>query len=224
MIDLHVSSEVDLKEAMERAKELELETIGYLTYFSDAEEFLRWIEQFKEEFNVIPGVVIKTENPDELTRLVNKIRDKALLIMVEGKSYSVHRAACDNPKVDVLCSPEKDRADSGFDHVCAKAAADNSVAIEISLRELLNSYRKRRVAILSKMRRNIMLCKKFNVPIVITSGATNLWEMRSGKELASIGNLLGLELEESIAAVETTPIAILERNRKRSGTEGVENA
>ncbi len=224
MIDLHVSSEVGIKEAVERARDLDLEAIGFLSYLSEIEDISEWVKKFEKEITLIPGIVIKTEKPDEMMKLVNRVRDKVLLVMVESRSYAVHRAVCENPKVDVLVSPERDRPDSGFDHICAKAAAENSVSVEISFRDILNSYRNKRVSILSQMRKNVMLCKKFNVPIVITSGARNVWEMRAGKELASVGNLLGLRLDESLASVESIPAAILERNRRRSGLEGVENA
>ncbi len=222
MMDLYVNSQVGIEQALERAKELELSKIGFLSYLSEVKDVSGWVKKTERE-GLVPGVVIRTDKPDVMNRLVDKVRKKVPLLVVEGKPYSVHRAACSNPKVDVLCSPERNRKDCGFDHVCARMAADNSVALGLCFRDLIDSYGKKRSSILGKMRTNVSLSQKFNTPLVIVSGAQDVWEMRAGKELASLGNLLGLELDQSLAAVDSTPQTILNNLKKSTSVEGVEN-
>jgi len=69
------------------------------------------------------------------------------------------------------------------------------------------------------MRRNIYLAKKYGTRIVTTSGSNGLWGLRSGRELASIAHLLGLELPAAIATVSAVPERILEENRKKLSGE-----
>jgi ribonuclease P/MRP protein subunit RPP1 len=135
--------------------------------------------------------------------------------MVHGGDYDVNRAACENPMIDVLCHPELGRKDSGLDHVCMKAAADNSVAIEINFREVLESYKIKRTYVLSSMKKNIKLARKYGTSIVTTSGAVTKWGMRSARELASISYLLGLELGQAIDSVSVVPESIVRKNREK---------
>ncbi|MBI4014938.1 MAG: hypothetical protein HY365_03205 [Candidatus Aenigmarchaeota archaeon] len=169
--------------------------------------------------------VIEAKNVQEMAEEAQKYRNKCEILMVSGGTYDVNRAACENSLIDVLCHPGRGRHDSGLDHVAIKAAADNNVAIEINFREILESYRKNRVRVLEGMKRNVFLCRKFNTPIVITSGAHTKWGMRAGRELAAVGVMAGMELANAIDSVSTVPQKILETNRaKLSGKkwEGME--
>jgi len=65
------------------------------------------------------------------------------------------------------------------------------------------------------MRKNILLCKKFNAPIIVTSGALSKWELRGPRELAALANLLGLDLGKAIETVSTTPAGIIEKNKAK---------
>ena len=84
----------------------------------------------KTTVEILQGVEIKAKNPDELRRMVDRFRDMADIIIVAGGELDINRAACENPKVDILSTPEKQRRDSGIDHVMAKLAAENKVAID----------------------------------------------------------------------------------------------
>jgi len=174
---------------------------------------------------IISCHMIETQNIQELAEEARKYRDNCEILMVSGGSYEINRAACENSLIDVLCHPGRGRRDSGLDHVAIKAAADNNVAIEINLREILESYRKNRVRVLEGIKRNVFLCRKFNTSIVITSGAHTKWGMRAGRELAAVGVLAGMELADAIDSVSMVPQKILETNRaKLSGKkwEGME--
>ncbi len=135
--------------------------------------------------------------------------------MVHGGDYEVNRAACENPLVDVLCHPELGRKDSGLDHVCLNAAAENRVAIEINFREILESYKRKRVYILSGMKKNVRLARKYGVKVATASGAVGRYGLRSGRELAAITHILGLELGDAINSVSAVPEEIIRINREK---------
>jgi ribonuclease P/MRP protein subunit RPP1 len=224
--DLHIHTtqtigENTTEEMVEIAKLLDLKGIGVCRFFEDR---TKW--GISEDFgiDIIKVAVVKIQKPDELADAVKKAR-KAEIIAVHGGDYNINRVACENSMVDILFHPELGRNDSGFDHICARAAAENNVAVEINFREVLQSYRKRRSLILNQIMKNIMLCKKYQTPVIITSGAQNKWGMRSGRELASLAHILGMELGQAMAAVSTTPEEIIKNNRKKlqgKKIEGVE--
>ena len=186
------------------------------------------IEQAKKEvdIDIYPGIEIEAENPLELKKLLSRVRDHVLVVAVHGGKYAINRAACEDSRVDILCHPELGRNDSGLDAVCMKAAAANDVAIQVSFRTILYSYRRSRSSLLSKMATNIKLANDMKARIVICSGAQAKWDMRDPRELISIMNVLGTELSRAFSTLSDVPGAIIEKNKKklmgRKITEGVE--
>ncbi len=213
--DIHVHSTLSIgenspEEIIEFAKMLGLTGIGIVQYYPGSIEKIP-----KTDIDVISCIIIKAEDVEELRKNIRKIRNKAEIVMVHGGNYDINRAACESSMVDVLCHPELGRKDSGLDHICVKAAAENNVAIEINFREILENYKKRRVNVISSIKRNVMLCNNYSAPVVITSAAVSKWGMRAGRELASFGYLFGLDLPKAIDSVSTNIEEMITRNREK---------
>ncbi len=217
--DLHIHTnlsigENSLDEMADFAKKLGLQGIGLAKFFTTAEE-LKWEIPDKYDIDIVRVMVIKSNTVEELHRNIRTARNYAEVLVVHGGDYEINRAACEDSYVDILAHPELGRKDPGLDHICIRAAQENNVAIEVNFREVLETYKKSRVYTISSLRENIRLCKKYGARIVTTSGARSKWGLRSGRELAAIVNVLGLELGESIATVSTIPEAIVKGNREK---------
>ena len=213
--DLHVHTtfsigENSVEDMTQMGKRLGLAGIGVVRYFPSVSEL-----PDVEGIDLINSVMIKPAKPEEVGRLAEKARERAEVLMVHGGNYDVNRAACENSAIDVLCHPELGRKDSGLDHICTRAAHDNNVAIEVNFREVLESYKRNRIYMLSAMKKNIELCKKYDVKIVTTSSAVTKWGMRSGRELASIAHLIGLDLGKAIETTTSIPEQIIRENREK---------
>lgn len=213
--DLHVHTNLSigentLEEMVEMGKRLGLAGIGTVQYYPGE---IAEIPKF--DIDAVRCVMIKPKTVNELNELAAKVRNRAEILMVHGGDYDINRAACENSMIDILCHPELGRKDSGIDHICAKTANENEVAIEINFREILESYKKNRVYVLSAMKKNVKLCKKYGVNIVTASGAVTKWGVRSGRELAAITNLLGLDLGKAIESASAVPQAIVTKNREK---------
>ncbi|RLJ04899.1 MAG: ribonuclease P [Candidatus Aenigmatarchaeota archaeon] len=218
--DLHVHTNVSvgensLEEIVEQAKRLNIDGLGITDYFSTVDEFMRRKKVKRPDIDIVFGVIIRAETESQLKKTVNAVRNKAELILVHGGNYEINRLASEMPEVDILAHPELERRDSGIDHIVARNMGENNVALEINFREILESFKKHRAYVLSNMRRNIYLAKKYNVPIVTTSSAYSIWGMRACRDLASFANLLGLDLPEAIATVSSTPEQIITSNRRK---------
>ena len=213
--DLHVHTNLSIgentiDEMVDFAKRLGLSGIGVVRYFPAQEEIVN-----RDDFDLVNVIMLKASKPEELSEMIKKTRKKAEVLMVHGGDFDINRAACEDPMVDVLCHPEFNRKDSGLDHICVKAAAENDVAIEVNFRELAESYKLHRIRVLAAIRRNIDLCKRFNTPLITSSSAVSRWGLRSGRELASIANLLGLDLVKSIETTSLIPENIVLHNREK---------
>ena len=212
-LDVHTNlsiGENNVEDMAQMAKKLGLAGIGVVRYYPAVQKL-----PHIEGIDLVSAVMLKAAKPDELNRLAEKARDKAEVLMVHGGDYDVNRASCENSMIDVLCHPELGRKDSGLDHICVRAAHDNNVSIEINFREVLESYKRNRIYVLSSMKKNIDLCRKYEAKIVTSSSAMTKWGMRSGRELAALAHLLGLELGKSIETTSTIPEQIIKENREK---------
>ncbi len=120
----------------------------------------------------------------------------------------------DNPRhiieqklADVVFSLEQNQGhdfihqrNSGFNHILAKLAEKNNIAVGFSLSLLLPE--KSRPKIMGRMMQNIMLCKKYNVPVVVASLAKSPFQMRAPKELISLFSELGLGHKKAKEAMQ----------------------
>ncbi|AYK13933.1 MAG: ribonuclease P protein component 3 [Methanosarcina flavescens] len=175
------------------------------------------------EFEVFRGIELVEENPSKLHGLIGKFRKSVDVLIVHGGSENVNRAALENPKVDILNHPAFDKS-SGLNQVLAKAAAENNVAIGLTLRSLLHSRGPRRVRLLSDLRANLDLARKYDVSLVLSSDAMSCFDLRSPMDALALAEVCGLEEDEALEAMTTVPERIISRNRLGPGyiREGVE--
>lgn len=174
------------------------------------------IEEFAEElgwtatsceFNT---VFLEANDWGELKKKIKDNRDEADVLVFKGGDAELNRKAAEDTRIDVILHPEKDRKDSGIDHVIAEKAAKNKVAIGFDLKQLKGS-RKSQTHILTAWRKNLKLCKKYDTPYIITTGATSKFELRAPRDLASVIGSLGFKGKE---AVLKHPRKMLERAEK----------
>lgn len=221
--DRETIGESSVEELVKMAKRLGLAGIGIVRTLAPNEDIknIKW-PAANADIDIIKAILIKPTNVEELNKMISKVRDHVEVLMVDGGILAVNRAACETSAVDVLCNPQNQRRDSGLDHISVKMARDNNVAIEVNLHEIIESYKKHRVYALSYLRRNVFLCQKYGTPIVTTSASVSKWHMRSGRQLASLTNILGLELTDAVASVSTIPEAIVQMNRKKLRGEAMD--
>jgi len=126
--------------------------------------------------------------------------------VVLGGNDSINRKAVENKNVDILLSPEKGRnkdfmhsRDSGLNQVLCKLAKRNDVAVGFNFRDVLIS--KNRGIILGKMMQNVRLCRKYNVRMVVISGASDEYELKSARDLISFALVLNMTPGEAKTAL-----------------------
>jgi RNase P/RNase MRP subunit p30 len=149
----------------------------------------------------------------ELKKLLNRRREFDLLLVRGGMNF-MNRIAVENRGVDILTHPDYERKDCGINHVLARLAKENEVAIEINFREVLNSEGLTRKNVLANHMEIIRLYKKFKFPLIVSSGALSHWQIKDPKVLISYLVTLGLEMKEAKEALSVTPRKIIERAKE----------
>ncbi|BAW31058.1 MAG TPA: RNase P subunit p30 family protein [Methanothermobacter sp.] len=184
--------------------------------YENAQETIKKLIRGFEDFEVVKGVSISAETPRQLKRKVRKFREKADIILVEGGDAKINRKACENIKVDILSKPYEGRRDPGINHILARAAAENNVAIELNTKDIINSYLKVRAKLFEYLRDIIKLQEKFKFPIIIASGATTTYDLRTPRDLIALFKCINIKEKKIREALSTIPESILEFNKERS--------
>ena len=157
---------------------------------------------------------IKSSNINEIRKYVNKYRNKASCISVVGGDLKVNRACLENVKIDVLSRPYLKRFDSGINQVLAREALKNNVAIELCFKDVLKSYLSHRSKIISNFRDVYELYRKFDFPLILSSRAESVFDIRTTHDFVAFFKQTGLtddEIENSF----NTSYKILEFNKNR---------
>ncbi|MDI6903517.1 MAG: RNase P subunit p30 family protein [Methanocellales archaeon] len=168
-----------------------------------------WSEVTAE--GIISGVEIVADGISELKEKIKNYRPKVDVLLVHGGDPKINRAAVESSDVDVLAHPFHE-----FNHVLAKSAAENEVAIEFNLDALIYARGVSRVRALSAFQINLKLARKFGVPTVLTSGARSQYDLRAPREMIALASLFGMSEAEAIGALSKTPWSIILRNKKKA--------
>ena len=126
----------------------------------------------------------------------------------------VNRAVLENVKIDVLSRPYMKRYDSGLNHILAKEAAYNNVAIELCFKDVLKTYLAPRAKVISNFRDIYTLYRKFDFPLILSSRAESIFDIKTTHDFISVFKQTGLADEEIDRSFETAG-NILEFNKNR---------
>jgi len=226
--DFHIHSEFSegessVEDIAKRAKLLGFKGICIVEYFKNLnrmKNLRKTILEISKKIGIDIFIGFEAKTLVDLKKLVG-MRKEYDVLLVSGHDLNLNRKAVQTKEVDVLTHPEFNRKDSGLNHVMARLAAKNHVAIEINFREILQSSKNTRSHILHNMTENVRLCKKFKAPVMISSGASSHWQLKDPKILISMGCLLGLELNEAKGALSDIPEGIIKMIKEREGKDWI---
>ena len=183
--------------------------------YEDALSFKKDLKNNLKDFIDIDYTLnIKSSNPSQIRKIVRKYRNKSSCISVQGGNLKVNRTSLENIQVDVLSKPYFKRYDSGLNHILAKEAKENNVAIELVFSDILKTYLAHRSKILANFRDIYRLYRKYDFPLILSSGATSIFDIRTVEDFKAVFTQTGLsnlEVENSFK----TAANILEFNDGR---------
>ncbi len=170
---------------------------------------------FEKTFKIFPGIKIFPKNSEDLKRQIRSSRKKTNILMAVGGDLKINRAACENIQLDILSRPYYKRRDCGINHVLAKEAANNDVAIELNICDILRARSPIRSKIMAHFQEIVKLQKKFKFPLIIGSGAVSIYDLRRPKDLNALSQCFGLSKNEVNLAISNNPKNIVDFNNQR---------
>ncbi|MGF7118237.1 ribonuclease P protein component 3 [Methanobacterium oryzae] len=211
--DFHVHGDIQLAKEAKRLGYNGVALIQSSKNYSN--EDLSDVTEIEDDFKIFKGIEIFAKNPEDLKKKVQKFRPKVDVLIVNGGNVKINRAACENSQVDILAHPYKNRRDSGINHVLARKASENEVAIELSINSMLKTRSSVRVKTLSQFRQIINLQRKFKFPLIIGSNAHSIYGLRTPQDIITLTKCFDMDLNETIDSLSQTPINIIKKSKIR---------
>ena len=176
-----------------------------------------------EHANVSMGINILNANSNEIRKIINKYRNKSNYISCLGGDLKINRSICENRRIDVLSRPYYKRRDSGMNHVLAKEAKRNNVAIELCFKDILNNHLRYRANVISSFKEILKFHRKFKFPLILTTDSKSVYGIRSTRDIASFFKSIGFSDKEIYNGFYYYPKQILDFNKERKDfiVEGV---
>jgi len=153
---------------------------------------------FNEKLNYddFDAMIIQTNDLKDMQSKITKASGKNKLIIIEGNSDLVNRAALENKKVFMLLSPEKIRKsdsinsrNSGLNQVLCELARKNDKIIGINIQDIINEEVKEteRAKVMGRIIQNVKLCRKYKCKIILLSCNNPETEEKIKSIAASLG-------------------------------------
>jgi len=149
----------------------------------------------------------------ELLRDLRRFRRRFEVISVVCTSKTIARQAAKDRRVDLLSFPTTNPRRRFFDDAEAELALRALSSLEIDMTLLLSSKGFSRIRLLSCLRKEVTTAKRFHVPVILSSGATNELLMRRPYGYASLASLFDLDMSLALRALSEDPQTLVERNR-----------
>jgi ribonuclease P/MRP protein subunit RPP1 len=145
----------------------------------------------------------------------NRLRYEVISVLCLSKG--VARQAAKDPRVDLLRfpgSPSK-RKSVWLDRQNASSAGEGGCGYEVAAGDLLTQDPEALGYLVKQLRKEVSNARRYDVPVVLSSGASSVHGMRDPRSMAALLSLAGLGEEESLDMVSVNPWALVERNRDK---------
>ncbi len=173
------------KEILARAKELGSELI------------LLYEIKTKKDLPKGGGVLIKAEKITDPNR-ADKFPPKTPIVVASTNEETI-RAACSKRNITYIThlatSTGRDHTHyrrGNINQVIAKLCKENKIGYIIDFSRILELEGWGRELLIGRIKQNIRIFKKYEVPIQVASFAKNEYELRNPKDLEAFGRVLGI--------------------------------
>jgi ribonuclease P/MRP protein subunit RPP1 len=157
------------------------------------------------DVEVKSGLFIRNAGMKDVIAQVKRVKDNGTVVSVKAGDAGFNRGVVGLRGVHILRGVHA--ADkNAFDHVTAKMAADNRVAIDIDLSCLIAARGIARQRALQRYRDVLVLEHRFEFPLTLSTYARSVLDLRAVREISGLCSLLGMDIpdvEKALAGVGT---------------------
>ena len=144
---------------------------------------------------IYSGILIRDTAVRDLISRIKRERHNKAVVSVQAGDNGFNRSVINLKGVHILRglhSADK----NAFDHVAAKMAADNRVAIDLDLSPLISGRGFSRQRVMHRYRDILVLKRRFEFPITLSSHARSILDMRAVREITGLCSLIGMDIPD----------------------------
>jgi ribonuclease P/MRP protein subunit RPP1 len=167
--------------------------------------------------DVISRLDVAPRSQQDLQRTLKRNRLRHEVISVLCLSKGVARQAAKDPMVDLLRFPREPsrRKTVWFDRQNASLAGEGGCHYEVVAGDLLTQDPEKLGYVIKQLKKEVLNARRYDVPVVLSSGADSVHGMRDPRSLAALMSIVGLGEEESLDLLSVNPSNLVERNRDK---------
>lgn len=157
------------------------------------------------DVEVRTGIIFHDIPVRDIINRVKRFRETDAVISVKAGDAGFNRAVIGMKGIHVLRSIH-DADKKGFDHVSARMAADNNVAIDIDLSVITRLRGIARQRAIARYRDILVLEQRFEFPLTLSTCARSVLDLRAVRECTGLCSLLDMDIslvEKALAGVGT---------------------
>jgi ribonuclease P/MRP protein subunit RPP1 len=160
---------------------------------------------------IFSGIHMQDIPVRDVINRVKRARESGAVVSVSARDNGFNRAIIGLKGVHILRGIQA--ADkTAFDHVTAKMAADNTVAIDLDLSILITARGIARQRAIHRYRDVLTFERRFEFPVTLSSYARSYLDLRPVREITGLCSIIGMDVadvEKSLDSVGriTTPPA-----------------
>jgi ribonuclease P/MRP protein subunit RPP1 len=151
---------------------------------------------------IIPAIIISEPDIRKVTGLIRKSGNGTTLVLVDAGDNGFNRAVLARKGVHgirrIHLTPR-----NAFDHVSARLAEENGIAVDIDLSPIIQEKGIHRQKVLNRYRDLMRLHSRYCFPLSVSSNAYSILDLRSPDEIRLLCTLFGMEKEDTSRALQT---------------------
>jgi ribonuclease P/MRP protein subunit RPP1 len=151
---------------------------------------------------IIPAIIISETDIRKVTGQIRKRGNGGSLVLVDAGDNGFNRALLTLKGVHGVRQLHRTPRNA-FDHVCARLAGENGIAVDFDLSPLIQEKGVIRQKILSRYNDLMRLHSRYFFPLTVSSNASSILDLRSPDEIRLICTLFGMDKEETSRALQT---------------------
>jgi ribonuclease P/MRP protein subunit RPP1 len=161
---------------------------------------------------ILSGIIVQDATMRDVIAKVKRAKDSGAVISVSARDNGFNRAVISLKGVHILRGIQA--ADKmAFDHVTAKMAADNNVAIDLDLSVLIGARGIARQRAIHRYRDMLTFERRFEFPVTLSSYARSYLDLRAVREITGLCSLIGMDISgvetafDGVGRVTTPPMS-----------------
>jgi ribonuclease P/MRP protein subunit RPP1 len=165
-----------------------------------------------EGVDILSGIIVQDAPMRDVIARVKRAKDSGTVVSVSARDNGFNRAVISLKGMHILRGVHA--ADkNAFDHVTAKMAADNNVAVDLDLSILIAARGISRQRAIHRYRDVLTLEHRFEFPVSLSSHSRSYLNLRAVREITGLCSLIGMDISgvekalDAVGRVTTPPLS-----------------